>query len=83
MGASGAGKTSMLNVISDRIARSKTINISGEVLLNDKIKLTQDKFGDLGAYVMQDDILFAHFTVEEAFTFAARLKLKGSIGSQN
>ena len=52
-------------------------------MLNDKIKLTQDKFGDLGAYVMQDDILFAHFTVEEAFTFAARLKLKGSIGSQN
>ena len=24
---------------------------------------------------MQDDILFAHFTVEEALTFAANLKL--------
>jgi len=40
-------------------------------------------FGDIGAYVMQDDILFSYFTVEEAFTFAARLRLQGSIGSQN
>jgi ABC-type multidrug transport system ATPase subunit len=31
---------------------------------------------------MQDDILFPRFTVREAFTFAARLKLKCSIEEQ-
>jgi len=32
---------------------------------------------------MQDDILFMFFTVEEAFLFAARLKLNTSIALQN
>ena len=32
-------------------------------------------FGDIGAYVMQDDILYSYFTVHEAFLFAAKLKL--------
>jgi len=32
---------------------------------------------------MQDDILFATFTVTEALTFAARLKLKTSEEEQN
>ena len=33
-------------------------------------------FGRFANYVMQDDIIFSYFTVREAFTFAARLKLK-------
>ena len=32
---------------------------------------------------MQDDVLFATFTVREALTFAARLKLKTSIEEQD
>jgi ABC-type multidrug transport system ATPase subunit len=48
------------------------------VLLNDKYPLTQQVFGKFGNYVMQDDILFKYFTVKEALTFAARLKLKCS-----
>ena len=36
MGASGAGKTSLLNAISDRIAVKKGTTLEGEVLLNDK-----------------------------------------------
>ena len=35
MGASGAGKTSLLNVISDRITRGGANKISGKVLIND------------------------------------------------
>ena len=38
--------------------------------------MTQKLFGNYGAYVMQDDIIFEYFTVKEALTFAARLKLK-------
>jgi len=32
---------------------------------------------------MQDDVLFAYFTVKEALTFAARLRLKISIEEQD
>ena len=32
---------------------------------------------------MQDDILYRYFTVEEAFEFAARLKLNSKISEQN
>lgn len=79
MGASGAGKTSLLNVLSDRISRNRGNKITGKVLMNDQKELTQDLFGDVGAYVMQDDILFSYFTVEECLQFAARLKLNTPI----
>ena len=52
-------------------------------MINDKTPLTQSIFGGFGAYVMQDDILYRYFTVEEAFEFAARLKLHTSVPMQN
>ena len=36
MGASGAGKTSLLNIISDRIAVRSGSKFSGQVFINDK-----------------------------------------------
>ena len=48
---------------------------TGKVLVNDKQELTQELFGTYATYVMQDDVVFAYFTVREALTFAARLKL--------
>jgi ABC-type multidrug transport system ATPase subunit len=79
MGSSGAGKTSLLNIISDRISKKRGTTISGEVLINDKDVLNADLFGKIGGYVMQDDVLFQHFTPKEALTFAARLKLGTSL----
>jgi ABC-type multidrug transport system ATPase subunit len=32
-------------------------------------------FRKVGAYVMQDDLLYKNFTIREAIRFAARLKL--------
>lgn len=51
--------------------------------MNDKTKLTQKVFGRFSTYVMQDDIIFAYFTVREAMTFAARLRLKLSKNEQD
>ena len=75
MGASGCGKTSLLNAISHRILVNKTCKLSGEVLLNDKIPFNSKLFGTCASYVMQDDVIFQYFTVNEALTVAARLKL--------
>ena len=49
MGSSGAGKTSLLNMISDRLGQGQR---SGKVMVNDCKELTQDMFGSIGAYVM-------------------------------
>jgi ABC-type multidrug transport system ATPase subunit len=52
MGSSGAGKTSLLNIISDRIKSNYNNKITGEVLVNENIKLNNTVFGKVGAYVM-------------------------------
>ena len=76
MGASGAGKTSLLNLLSDRIAIKQGSKLTGEVLLNDCHPLSQNLFGRYATYVMQDDVIFPYFTIREALRFAARLKLR-------
>lgn len=75
MGASGAGKTSLLNILSDRINRKGKNKLEGDMFFNDTIKCDHDNFGKVSSYVMQDDILYMHFTPREALTFAANLKL--------
>lgn len=75
MGASGAGKTSLLNIISDRISLNSGDILKNEIYLNDTVRVNDDNFGKVSAYVMQDDILYQHFTPREALTFAANLKL--------
>lgn len=75
MGSSGAGKTSLLNILSDRVRLINKATLSGNILINDVVPVNQENFARFAAYVMQDDVLFSHFTVKEALTFAARLKL--------
>lgn len=52
MGASGAGKTSLLNIISDRISINSGDILKNEIYLNDKVKVNDDNFGKVSAYVM-------------------------------
>ena len=40
MGSSGAGKTSLLNILSDRISTKGGSTIKGKVLVNDQLPLT-------------------------------------------
>ena len=75
MGSSGAGKTSLLNILSDRVALINKAKLQGEVMFNDTVPINQDTYARYAAYVMQDDILFSHFTALEALTFSARLRL--------
>eukprot|EP00347_Sterkiella_histriomuscorum_P001693 403371041 len=75
MGSSGAGKTSLLNLISDRIHQTNKSKISGKIMINDSVPLNSNTFGQVASYVMQDDVLFHLFTPREALIFAARLKL--------
>lgn len=58
MGASGAGKTSLLNILSDRISERNGGKARGKVLINDSIELKGANFGRVAGYVMQDDVLF-------------------------
>lgn len=76
IGSSGAGKTTLLNVMADRIQFKTGDKLSGTILLNDAIPVDKKIFARFGAYVEQFDALFSHFTVREALTFSARLKLK-------
>ena len=45
MGASGAGKTSLMNAISDRIKVDKNTHLSGDIKINDTYTLNQQIFG--------------------------------------
>jgi len=40
MGSSGAGKTSLLNILSDRASSTRGNKLSGKVLVNDATPLT-------------------------------------------
>jgi ABC-type multidrug transport system ATPase subunit len=40
MGSSGAGKTSLLNILSDRATRRAGTVLEGKVMINDSIPLT-------------------------------------------
>ena len=40
LGSSGAGKTSLLNLISDRLSKSNGQDFSGNVMLNDSTPVT-------------------------------------------
>lgn len=83
MGSSGAGKTSLLNILSERIALKRGDKLSGNLIINDTAPLNAALFGKIAGYVMQDDVLFIHFTPREALRFAARLKLKSSQQEQD
>lgn len=73
MGASGAGKTSLLNILSARISNTKTARLTGKVFVNN-IEYNSETFSNFAAYVMQNDVLFETLSPREALEFVANLK---------
>jgi len=75
MGGSGAGKTSLLNVISQRVFTGK---FSGEVSLLKEggvVPVQDNSLKDIAGYVVQEDYLFPSLTVKETLGYYADLRL--------
>ncbi|KAJ4704782.1 ABC transporter G family member [Melia azedarach] len=75
MGASGAGKTTLIDALAGRIEKEclkGTVTLNGEVL---ESKL----LNNISAYVMQEDILYPLLTVEETLMFSAEFRLPRSL----
>ena len=55
MGASGAGKTSLLNILSDRVSLANGAKVTGGVFVNNKYGMNHRIFGnDLGLTKIQN-----------------------------
>jgi ABC-type multidrug transport system ATPase subunit len=75
LGASGAGKTSLLNILAKRISNGKNVELKGEITAN-RNTYSSELFATFASYVMQNDILFETLTPKEALQFVANLKYK-------
>ncbi|KAF4971476.1 hypothetical protein FSARC_1704 [Fusarium sarcochroum] len=73
MGVSGAGKTSLLDCLADRVG---TGVITGEMLVDGKIR--DDSFQRKTGYVQQQDLHLDTATVREALEFSALLRQPAS-----
>ena len=51
LGASGAGKTSLLNILAARVSSSKNVRLTGKVLAN-HVEYNAETFSNFAAYVM-------------------------------
>ena len=75
MGASGAGKKTLLDVLSGR----KTIGIiEGDIRIGGHPKV-QETYARISAYCEQTDIHSPHITIEESVTYSAWLWLPSEI----
>lgn len=72
LGASGAGKTTFLNLVSGRIS-GPPYTISGEFVCNG-YKIDPKVFRKHTAYVMQEDAILATVTPREAINFSMALR---------
>lgn len=74
MGPSGAGKTSLLNVLAGRVRSRGKVLVNGNILL-DGLPVSGSSLRKRIAYVMQQDILTPTQAVRESLWFSANLRL--------
>jgi len=78
-GPSGAGKTSLLNVLSGRQVSRDRITVEADLRLNNfEIKPTKMSYRKQIAFVAQDDSLPVAATPRECIKFSAKLRLSRS-----
>ena len=78
MGPSGSGKTSLLNIIACRQLPTDKDHLITRVVKANNIPVDLSNFGQICAYIMQEDILIDTLTPRESLTFCAKLKLHKS-----
>ena len=79
MGTSGAGKTSLMEVISNQ---SKSGEVQGNFYLNGN-EVDIEIIKKISGFVFQDDIILRTMTVSEALYMSALLKLPESISNED
>eukprot|EP01012_Entosiphon_sulcatum_P063485 TRINITY_DN90_c0_g1_i1.p1 TRINITY_DN90_c0_g1~~TRINITY_DN90_c0_g1_i1.p1 ORF type:complete len:634 (-),score=168.02 TRINITY_DN90_c0_g1_i1:856-2757(-) len=78
MGPSGSGKTTLLNVLA---RRDNTMRTEGDATLNGN-PYSSAELKKLSGYVMQDDLLNVHLSVEETLVYTAHLRLPPSVSKE-
>jgi len=78
MGASGAGKTTLMDVLAGRKTQGL---IEGQILVNGKPKVDAS-FNRIAGYVEQMDSHIPTATVAESLMFSARLRLPASVSEE-
>jgi ABC-type multidrug transport system ATPase subunit/ABC-type multidrug transport system permease subunit len=73
MGTSGAGKSSLMSVLTGHITSGKFTKIAGEVKANG-VSIYSLSFSKLVGNVLQEDLLLANLTVRESIQFSADLR---------
>ena len=68
---SGAGKTTLMNVLTQR--NLDTVTTSGSLKIND-VEVGQSTLRKLSAYAQQDDLFFSTMTVKEHLMFTVALR---------
>jgi len=76
MGASGAGKTSLLTQIAGQLPKDS--KSTGNLFIKGH-QLNYDAIKNLSGFVFQDDVILATMTVEEALKMSAILRLPAEI----
>lgn len=76
IGQSGAGKTSLLNILA-QIVTKRTANITGDVTVNSS-RITSSFVTSVSSYLRQDDIYHSFFSPDELLGFAAKLRVRGT-----
>lgn len=76
MGPSGAGKTSLLNILAGRAQNNSTVSIDADIRMNEfQVDPTNIEVRKQIAFVAQDDSLSITATPREAIRFSAKLRL--------
>ncbi|GBG24598.1 ABC transporter G family member 9 [Hondaea fermentalgiana] len=81
IGASGAGKSSLMNVLAGRISGTGKKVVSGNVYVNGA-PVNPIRYRKNVAYVLQEDALFATATAREALEFSAKLRLPNTVSAE-
>jgi ABC-type multidrug transport system ATPase subunit/pSer/pThr/pTyr-binding forkhead associated (FHA) protein len=77
VGPSGAGKTTLMRMLSGQLAATR-----GDILYNGaELRQCRPAYAELMGFVPQDDVVHTDLTVREALTYQAQLRLGASAGA--